>query len=148
MTHLTLIMIIGYCCLINPVNGQSKAQSLVDGGKTLVELIRVIKPTGNANKECAIKQSGDICFKNKSKEKIQVLIYKRTDTGYVDNPFKIIVIEKSEECLFELPAGVYKYQIDIFSTVVKSYDILKMGELKLKPCEKSIREIDFTEKEN
>jgi len=120
---------------------QLPASSIVEGGKTLVELIKVIKPAQNQMKDCLAKQVADICFKNKTGEKIQISLYKRNDTGYVETAFKIIALSKSEECLYELNCGVYKYQIEVYLTDKKSFDILKSGEIKLQPCDKSIREI-------
>jgi len=120
---------------------QTPANSIVEGGKTLVELIKVIKPAQNHMKDCLTKQTADICFKNKSGEKIQISLYKRFDTGYIATPFKIIALSKSEECLYELNCGVYKYQIEVYMPYKESFDTLKSGEIKLQPCDKSIREI-------
>jgi hypothetical protein len=83
--------------------------NLIEGGKTLVELISVLKKnkrnstTNLANKNvidsCATKQKADLCFKNSSTKDLAISLYKRTDAGYEAEPFTMKVISKKTRML-------------------------------------------------
>lgn len=149
-TLLTRLLI----CIISfmPASGafaQNKPNPLVEGGKTLVELIRVFKSPRQAampkigvaatDDSCALRQITDLCFKNSSSKALAVTIYKRTDTGYDSRPFILKVMIAREECLYEMRTGIYKYCVEAENGQGKT--VLKEGELKLQPCENMLREI-------
>ena len=134
-------------------HGQSKPSNLIEGAKTLTELIKVFKSprnnttasfaqngtTKNSNDSCEVKQKSDLCFKNSSTKDLAISIYKRTETGYESLPFTMKVITKRQECWYELRAGIYKYKIEIDSGTQKI--VFSEGELKLQPCDNMQREI-------
>ena len=139
--------------LLSNAKAQLKPSSIIEGSKTLVELIKVFRTTRNntgtanfSHKEsktnsdsCEIKQKSDLCFKNSSSKDLAISIYKRTETGYETQPFTMKVITKREECWYELRAGIYKYKIEIESGSQKT--VFSEGELKLQPCDNMQREI-------
>ena len=133
-------------------NAQTKPSNIIEGAKTLKELIKVFRTprnnianlapnetTNNSNDSCEIKQKSDLCFKNSSSKDLVISIYKRTETGYEPQPFTMKVITKRQECWYELRAGIYKYKIEIESGSQKT--VFSEGELKLQPCDNMQREI-------
>lgn len=137
---------------VKTVCSQNKPNPVIEGGKTLLELIRVFKTprqtvasqntnavTSAVSDSCVFKQTSDLCFKNSSTKILAVSIYKRTDTGYDARPFVLKILIAKEECLYEMRAGIYKYRIEIDGLQGKT--ILREGELKLQACENMQREI-------
>lgn len=121
------------------------ASNIIEGGKTLVELVRVFKsskailPQQNLteNKDsCSIKNLGDICYKNVSGNNITVSLFKRNGQAYAP-ALTLKVANQGQECLFELQAGVYKYKIESGEQKI----VLSEGELKLNACDKLVKEI-------
>lgn len=124
---------------------------LVEGGKTLVELIKVFKmprivttaePVTVANyiDSCGIKKLADISFKNKTNETVQVQLFLRTGNTYSVQPLSLTLSALSQESLYSLKTGIYKYKVE---TGLEDDELktLHEGELKLEPCDKLIREI-------
>lgn len=127
---------------VKSVFSQNKPNPVIEGGKTLLELIRVFKTprqTAAVSDSCALKQTNDLCFKNSSTKILAVSIYKRTDSGYDARPFSLKILPAKEECLYEMKAGIYKYRIEIEG--IQGKPVLTEGELKLQACENMQREI-------
>ena len=131
---------------------QSPGQQIVEGSKTLVELIKVIKTprqnltaqnftpaNNNAADSCVLKQRSDLCYKNNSSKVLTISIYKRNGDVYDTLPFTMKVLAQKQECWYELRAGIYKYKIEQDATTGKT--ILSEGEFKLEACENMVREI-------
>ncbi|MBK9957172.1 MAG: hypothetical protein IPP11_01025 [Chitinophagaceae bacterium] len=131
---------------------QSSADKIVEGSKTLVELIKVIKTprqnltaqnftpaNNNAADSCVLKQRSDLCYKNNSSKVLTISIYKRNGDVYDTLPFTMKVLAQKQECWYELRAGIYKYKIEQDATSGKT--ILSEGEFKLEACENMVREI-------
>jgi hypothetical protein len=127
----------------------AQTSNLIEGGKTLVELISVLKKNKTASTpnltgknvidSCAAKQTADLCFKNSSNKDLAISLYKRTDAGYEAQPFTMKVITKKQECWYELRSGIYKYKIEIDTGSAKT--VMSEGELRLQPCDNMQREI-------
>jgi hypothetical protein len=142
------ILLLAALCFTVEVKAQTTLTSdLVEGGKTIVDLIRVIKtprttitPASYMNPDsCGSKKLSDICFKNKTDKTIQVSLYLRTGNVYEIKPLLLNVSPSSKESLYEIRSGIYKYKIEVETAGIKT--ILHEGELKLQPCEKATREI-------
>jgi len=134
------------------LSAQSPTQQIVEGSKTLVELIKVIKtPRQNLNAQnfttanptaadsCAIKHRSDLCYKNSSSKVLSISIYKRNGDTYDTTPFTMKVLAQKQECWYELRAGIYKYKIE--QDAVSGKTLVNEGEFKLEPCENMLREI-------
>ncbi len=140
---------IAVLCVFNlTATAQKTTSNLIEGGKTLVELISVLKKnkttnTANLSKNiidsCAAKQTADLCFKNSSSKDLAISLYKRTDAGYEAQPFTMKVITKKQECWYELYSGIYKYKIEIDTNGTKT--LMSEGELRLQPCDNMQREV-------
>ncbi|HRB22324.1 MAG: hypothetical protein IPO46_06480 [Chitinophagaceae bacterium] len=133
---------------------QSSTEKIIEGSKTLLELIKVIKTprqntspqnltaashTATSADSCAIKQRSDLCYKNSSSKVLAISIYRRNGDVYDNLPFTMKVIAQKQECWYELRAGIYKYKIEADSDLGKT--LLNEGEFKLEACENMIREI-------
>ncbi|MEI7471273.1 MAG: hypothetical protein WCJ85_03375 [Chitinophagaceae bacterium] len=124
------------------------AANIIEGSKTLVDLIRVIKMPKNSLiampastpilDSCSIKNIADICYKNISGNAINISLSRRTGNTYTES-LSLKIPNNSQECLYELVAGIYKYKIEIEGEAQKV--LINEGELKLNACEKVIREI-------
>lgn len=130
-------------------HAQTTTSSIIEGGKTLVELISVLKKNKTASTanltgknvidSCAAKQTADLCFKNSSGKDLAISLYKRTGADYEAQPFTMKVITKKQECWYELHSGIYKYKIEIETAGTKT--LMSEGELRLQPCDNMQREI-------
>lgn len=123
---------------------------IVEGGKTLVELIKVIrtpritdeintKPVTRVVDSCGIKNLADISFKNKTEGKVQVSLSLRVGNSYDALTLSLTLSALSQENLYALKTGIYKYKI--ISIADEEELTLHEGELKLNPCDKLVREI-------
>ena len=150
MSKIILLMI--SLLAFNFCKAQITTTNIIEGGKTLVELISVFKKnkatTQNSLEDkkismdsCAIKQQSDLCFKNSSTKDLTISLYKRNETGYEVQPFTMKVITKKQECWYELHSGVYKYKIEIEIDTAGIKTTFSEGELKLLPCDNMQREI-------
>ena len=135
------------CCTVNATAQNSLVSEFVEGGKTIVELIRVIKTpkiltavgVNTGTDSCGVKKMADICFKNKTAKTVQVSLYLRNGNAYALIPLVLNIAPSSQENLFAIQSGIYKYKIETNQDTVNV--ILHEGELKLEPCEKSVREV-------
>ena len=140
----SICLLIAFIVLTN-ARAQTLTENLVEGSKTLVELISVLKnkpaatTAKNAADSCAIKQLADLCFKNASSRNLAVSIYRRIEAAYETQPFTVKVLPKKQECLYELKSGIYKYRIEADSGLVKL--LVSEGEFKLQACDNMKREI-------
>lgn len=137
----------------------AKAQSnltttIIEGSKTLVDLVRVFKtPKANmvqtpttanvsatAVDSCYTKGLADIAYKNTSGKTMQVSLYKRTGTMYAAVPLTLRIGNNSQESLYEITSGIYKYKIEYEDEDDKKI-IYREGEMKITACDKLVKEI-------
>ncbi len=128
------------------------ASNLIEGGKTLVELVRVFKTPKNniANNaappqpiktdSCAIKNISDISFKNSTAKSLYITLVKRNGAVYETQFLTIKVLPKALEYFYELRTGVYKLKIETDGENDKRI-LYREGEIKLAACDNTIKEI-------
>jgi hypothetical protein len=135
------------------ISGSSMAQNnitanIIEGGKTVVELVRVIKTPRNTmgqqplvekKDSCAIKNVSDMCIKNVTANPLLVSLYRRKDSGYETVSLSVKVLPKHQEFLFELRAGIYKMKIEMEAGDVKK--LFREGEIKINACDNVFKEI-------
>ncbi len=139
-------------CFLLPlyVHAQNPVSEVVEGGKALVELIKIFRspkagqqaqqqPAPVVTDSCAILQRSNLCFLNNTNKSIMVSIFKRNGDAYAAQPFTNKVLPQNEECWFELKASIYKYRIEIDNGISRS--VLREGEFRLEACENMQREI-------
>jgi hypothetical protein len=79
---------------------------------------------GNQNKTTDSKTVEKFCFKNKTDDKITVKFGRKTEDVEIS---KELIIRKDEkECMFDLPKGVYIYEV-----ILVNNETLQKGEYKV-----------------
>lgn len=148
MKKLLIVAVIAIPAVLQAQNALTS--DLVEGGKTLVELIRVIRapraittaipsPVINVTDSCTIKQLADISFKNKTDKTVYVSLFLRNGNVYATIPLYLTLSAMTQESLYSLKTGIYKYKVETGGDDGKY--TLHEGELRLEPCDKLIREI-------
>jgi hypothetical protein len=128
--------------------------TIIEGSKTLVDLVKVFKtpkssmvytPTA-ANTaavgvdSCYSKGLADIAYKNKTGKTIQVYLYKRNGSIYETIPLSLRISNNSQESLYEISSGIYKYKIECEELDGRKI-LYNEGEIKITPCDKLVKEI-------
>lgn len=134
---------------LNTSAQNNTAANIIEGGKTLVELVRVFKtpktslvlepPAVKRVDSCSIKSTTDICMKNSISKPLLVSLFRRNGNVYETAALSLKILPKNQECLYELKSGVYKIKLETEENGVKTS--LKEGEIKLNSCENIFREI-------
>lgn len=101
---------------------QSDIDKLLKGGEIIVNGLSFIK--GNKPKSDA-KTIESICIKNKLSDKITFKLIGKDDDGN-DVKKELVVQKDGKECVFDLPKGVWAYEIDLANK-----EVYKKGEYKL-----------------
>ncbi|TBX70923.1 hypothetical protein EZL74_00030 [Flavobacterium silvisoli] len=99
---------------------QSDFEKTIQAGSVLVNGLSFLK----GNKFADNKTSLMLCIKNKLSDKIT---FKITGKDKDDNDVKkdMVIQNNGKECLFEIPKGVYTYEV-----ILANKDIFKKGEYK------------------
>jgi len=103
---------------------QNDVQNLIKGGELIVNGLSFFKSGKSENKTENSKIIESICVKNKLNDKITVRIVGKDDE---DNDIKkeLVIQKDGKECVFEIPKGIYTYEI-----VLANKEIYKKGEYK------------------
>lgn len=145
-------LLLAVCMYATSVRAQNNtASNLIEGGRTLVELVRIFKtPKNNVaastqtiplkTDSCTIKNISDLCFKNTTAKSLYVSLFKRNGNTYEANVLTIKILPKTQECWYELKSGIYKFKIEVDGDDDKKV-IYREGEMKLSACENVVKEI-------
>jgi hypothetical protein len=116
------IIFIFFCT--NLMYSQSDIEKILKGGEILVNGLSFLKSNKTEAKSTNSKLIESICVKNKLTDKITFRIVGKDEEG--DDVKKELVIQKEgKECVFELPKGIYTYEI-----VLANKEVYKKGEYK------------------
>ncbi len=148
MRKLSLLLFV--CINMHTQAQNNVTANIIEGGKTLVDLIRVIKtPKIQASSvsttasthldSCSIKGIADISYKNNFGKSITISLYKRNGTTYSVIPLTLKIATGMQESLFEIAVGIYKYKIETEEEEIRK--LHSEGELKIQACDKMIKEI-------
>jgi len=143
-------LILAATCLItiSSTAQNNTAYNIIEGGKTLVELLKVFKapkysiplqPAIEKKDSCAIKNTTDMCIKNNTPNPLLVSLYKRNGNVYETASLSLKILPKNQEYLYELKAGVYKIKFETEEGTTKK--LIREGEIKLIACENIFKEI-------
>jgi hypothetical protein len=144
----TLIVVAAALININATAQNNTAANLIEGGKTLVELVRVLKapktslisePVVEKKDSCSVKNTTDICIKNSTGKPLLVSLFRRNGNLYEPGVLSLKILIKNQECLYELKSGVYKIKLETEENGVKTS--FREGEIKLNACENFYKEI-------
>lgn len=119
--------------LIFFLNGsaQSNFEKVLKGGEILVNGLSILRGNksnltveSNSNSNSSPKTIESICIKNKLAGKITMILKGEDEDG--NTVKKELVIQKDgKECVFELPKGIYTYEI-----ILANKETYKKGEYK------------------
>lgn len=117
------------------LQAQSDFEKTIKAGEIIVNGLSILKNTKSETKASDSKIIENVCIKNKLAEKITFSI---TGRDGEDNVVKkeMIIQKDGKECVFELPKGIYAYEI-----ILPNKEIYKKGEYKF------IEDITITVKE-
>ena len=103
---------------------QNDVQNLIKGGELLVNGLSFFKSGKSENKTENSKIIESLCVKNKLNDKITFRIAGKDDK---ENDIKkeLVIQKDGKECVFEIPKGIYTYEI-----VLANKEIYKKGEYK------------------
>ena len=142
---LTAVVLIKF----NATAQNNTAANIIEGGKTLVELVRVFKTPKNSitsepvaakrTDSCSVKNTTDICIKNSTGKPLLISLLRRNGNLYEPGILSLKISPKNQECLYELKSGIYKIKIETEENCLKI--IFKEGEIKLNLCENVFKEI-------
>ena len=135
------------------INGNAYAQSntaanIIEGGKTLVELVRVFKmprylmytqPVVEKKDSCAIKNITDFTIKNSTDKPLLVSLYRRNGNIYEAGVLSLKILPKNQETIYEIKAGIYNMKFETEADDEKQ--IIRQGEIKLVGCQNIFKEI-------
>jgi hypothetical protein len=118
------IMIFIFCIVYSNIVAQSDIDKLLKGGEIIVNGLSFLKKDKTETKETNSKIIESVCIKNKLADKITYSMIGKDEEGNVIK--KELVIQKDgKECVFEIPKGIYTYEI-----VLANKDVYKKGEYK------------------
>ena len=102
LLHLLLIFNISF--------SQSDFDKILKGGEIIVNGLSFLKKDKSEAKETNSKVVESVCIKNKLTDKITFII---SGKDVEDNTIKkeMVIQKDGKECVFELPKGIYTYEI-------------------------------------
>jgi hypothetical protein len=136
------------------INANTSAQNntatnIIEGGKTLVELVRIFKtprylmplpqPVVERKDSCSIKNVSDFTIKNSTAKPLLVSFYRRNGNIYEPGILSLKILPKNQETLYELKAGIYKIKFETEED--DEAKVFREGEIKLNACENMFKEI-------
>ena len=134
---------------INTSAQNNTAANIIEGGKALVELVRVFKmpryfmpfpqPIVEKKDSCLIKNISDFTIKNSTNKPLLVSLYRRNGNIYEPGILSLKILPKNQETLYELKAGIYKMKSETEEDNERK--VFREGEIKLNACENVFREI-------
>ena len=103
---------------------QSDVDKILKGGEIIVNGLSFLKKDKSEVKENNSKIIESVCIKNKLTDKITFIIVGKDEE---DNTIKkeMVIQKDGKECVFELPKGIYTYEI-----VLANKEVYKKGEYK------------------
>ena len=105
-------------------NAQSDVDKILKGGEIIINGLSFLKKEKTETKETNTKIIESVCVKNKLSEKITYIMIGKDEEG--NTVKKELVIQKEgKECVFEIPKGIYTYEI-----ILANKETFKKGEYK------------------
>jgi hypothetical protein len=134
---------------INASAQNNTTANIIEGGKTLVELVRIFKmpkylmlplqPVSEKKDSCSIKNISDFTIKNSTAKPLLVSLYRRNGNIYETALLSLKILPKNQETLYEIKAGIYKIKFETEEGEEKK--VFREGEIKINACENIFKEI-------
>jgi hypothetical protein len=106
------------------IYAQSDIDKILKGGEIIVNGLSFLKNNKTETKETNSKVIESVCIKNKLADKITYSMIGKDDEGNVIKK-ELVVQKDGKECVFEIPKGIYTYEI-----VLANKEVYKKGEYK------------------
>lgn len=121
------LLLLALCC---PVTGQNKSlvDQAVEGGKVLVELIKVIggDRAKEADSGCA-ESFANLCITNERDSSLAVAITHRTS----NETRELVITTGGRECSLQLAIGVWTYELRLRGAATP----IRKGDLLIEACQ-------------
>lgn len=117
------------------VFSQSNFEKVLRSGEVIVSGLSFLKSSKNESKTNS-KVIETVCVKNKLKDRITFSLVGKDEEDTVIKK-ELVIPNEGKECVFELPKGIYAYEI-----ILSNKEIYKKGEYKFE------EEVTITVKEN
>lgn len=103
---------------------QSDVDKILKGGEIIVNGLSFLKKDKSEAKETNSKIIESVCIKNKLTDKITYIMIGKDEE---DNVVKkeLVIQKEGKECVFDIPKGVYTYEI-----ILPNKEVFKKGEYK------------------
>jgi hypothetical protein len=148
MRKLFFLLLASVCIQAQAQNNLTN--NIIEGGKVVVDILRVFKTPRKAispsaivaqtiTDSCSAKAIADVCYKNTSGKSLYINLYKRNGNAYTTVPLTLTIQNNTKECLYEIQAGIYKYKIEYEEEGKKA--AYKEGEIKIGACDKKQEDI-------
>jgi len=113
--------LLAFPVLLVPVAGlaQSDLETAIRGGELIITGLTALKV---AKADPYAKVLPEVCVKNRMDRKIKYVLSGKTD----DDAHELVIQKDGKECLYDLPKGVYRYEIR-----VEGDSIFKEGECRI-----------------
>ena len=108
----------------NLLYSQSDVDKILKGGEIIVNGLSFLKKDKSEVKETNSKVIESVCIKNKLTDKITFIITGK-DAEDITIKKEMVIQKDGKECVFELPKGIYTYEI-----VLANKEVYKKGEYK------------------
>jgi len=121
LKNLFIIISLNFFSYAHP---QSDFEKTLKAGEVLVNGLSFLKNGKSETKSSDSKIIESVCIKNKLAEKITFIITgKDADDSIVKK--EMVIQKEGKECVFELPKGIYNYEI-----ILSNKEIYKKGEYR------------------
>jgi len=144
-----LIMPAIVCFSFTATSQSNTTANIIEGGKTLVELVKVFKmpryamvqqPLVEKKDSCALKSITDFTIKNSTPNPLLVSLYRRNGNAYEPGVLSLKILPKNQETIYEIRSGIYKMKFET-EDAEEEKKIFREGEIRLISCENIFREI-------
>ena len=116
--------------------GQTKntTDQVIEGGKVVVELIKVLTAKKDLEKNPGCKGTyADLCVVNETPGSIVVIVRHRTN----DEMREMVILPAMRECSLQIPVGVWTYDLRPGS----STQSIRKGDLLIEGCQNMVMNI-------
>ena len=127
------LFFIGLCIVSSTFAQKDTPAQLLEGGKMILEAIRLFKLDKEKKKEkdCTLS----ICFDNQTAERVKIFVQSIL-MEEEEIPIEIYSSAGNQDCSYSITAGIYSYEVQS-----EEGDILRKAEVNVKACRAVLIEV-------